>query len=65
MSFFGLGPTELIIILVVVVVLFAPGRVGKMLGELGTGLRSLRDGLSSDPKDDAQKTSPDANIEPK
>lgn len=33
-----LGPTELIIILVIVIVLFGAGRIGKIAGELGSGI---------------------------
>ncbi len=51
---------EWIIILVIIVLLFGPGRIGKTLGELGSGLRSFKDGLSSDKKDeDAQKSATD------
>ncbi len=46
-----LGIPELIIILVIVIVLFGPGRFGKILGELGSGLRSFKDNLSGDEKD--------------
>lgn len=42
------GPTELIIILVIVVVLFGVGRIGKIAGELGTGIRAFKDGLQGD-----------------
>jgi len=41
-----LGPTELIIILVIVILLFGVGRIGKIAGELGSGIRSFRNGLS-------------------
>ena len=40
-----IGVPELLIILVIVIVLFGPGRFGKILGELGTGIRSFKDGL--------------------
>jgi len=40
-----LGPTELIIILVIVLVLFGVGRVGRIGGELGTAIREFRRGL--------------------
>jgi sec-independent protein translocase protein TatA len=40
-----LGPTELIIILVIVIVLFGVGRIGKIAGELGGGIRAFKDGL--------------------
>lgn len=56
-----LGPTELIIILVIVIILFGPGRLGKVLGELGKGLRSFKDGLGSEKKEEAQKIDKDDN----
>lgn len=40
-----IGPTELIIILVIIVLLFGVGRIGKIAGELGSGIRAFRDGL--------------------
>jgi len=46
----SLGPTELIIILVIVIVLFGVGRIGKIAGELGSGIRAFKDGLQSDDK---------------
>jgi sec-independent protein translocase protein TatA len=39
------GIPELIIILVIIVLLFGPGRIGKVAGELGKGIRSFREGL--------------------
>jgi sec-independent protein translocase protein TatA len=44
----GLGATELIIILVIVIVLFGVGRISKIAGELGTGIRSFKEGLQGD-----------------
>lgn len=41
------GLPELLIILLVIVLLFGPGRIGKIAGELGNGIRSFRDGLKS------------------
>jgi|SRR5450759_5282371 sec-independent protein translocase protein TatA len=43
-----LGPTELIIILIIVLLLFGVGRIGKIAGELGSGIRAFKDGLQSD-----------------
>lgn len=53
-----IGVPELLIILVIVIVLFGPGRFGKILGELGSGLRSFKENLSSDKKDDDAPKSP-------
>jgi sec-independent protein translocase protein TatA len=41
------GLPELLIILVIIVILFGPGRIGKVAGELGKGIRSFKDGLNS------------------
>lgn len=44
----NLGPTELIIILVIVVLLFGVGRLSRIGGELGRGIREFRSGLKTD-----------------
>ena len=48
---FRFGTTELIIILAVVVLLFGVGRMGKIAGELGSGIRAFKEGLSGDKED--------------
>jgi sec-independent protein translocase protein TatA len=50
---FHLGQTELIVILVVVVLLFGVGRIGKIASELGSSIRSFREGLGGE-KEDSQ-----------
>lgn len=45
---FRLGPTELIIILVIVLVLFGAGRIGKIAGELGQGIRNFREAVKEE-----------------
>lgn len=58
----NLGPTELIIILVIVLVLFGVGRLSRIGGELGKGIREFRQGLSGD---DAKTEKPkDAGPDP-
>ena len=57
------GLPELLIILVIVVLLFGPGRIGKIAGELGKGIRSFRDGLSG--KSEDADTAPPDNQEKK
>ncbi len=47
------GLPELLIILVIIVLLFGTGRIGKVAGELGKGIRSFREGISG--KKDEQK----------
>jgi sec-independent protein translocase protein TatA len=46
----GFGPTELIIILVIVIVLFGVGRISKIAGEMGSGIRAFKEGLRDDEK---------------
>jgi sec-independent protein translocase protein TatA len=55
---------ELIILLVIVLLLFGPGRIGKIAGELGKGIKAFRDGLSGENKEN-QPTDSQGNIEPK
>jgi sec-independent protein translocase protein TatA len=44
------GLPELLIVLVLVLLLFGPGRIAKIAGELGKGIRSFKEGLT--PEDD-------------
>lgn len=65
------GAPELLIILVIVLMLFGVGRLGKIGGELGSGIRAFRDGLKS-PEESTTETpvkidelpsEPDAQVE--
>lgn len=42
---FGLGTTELIIILVLVMIIFGAGKLPSVGGALGKGLRNFKDGI--------------------
>ena len=44
----GLGVPELMIILVIILILFGVGRIGKIGKELGTGIRSFREGIGGE-----------------
>ncbi len=60
---FDIGAPELIIILVIVLLLFGPGRIGQIGGEIGKGIRSFREGLGG--KDEAPKQEPPKDENPK
>ena len=62
---FRLGGMEWVIILVIVLLLFGPGRIGKISGELGKSIKAFRDGLRGDDDNDQNKTDSSGNIEPK
>jgi len=57
------GPTELIIILVIVILLFGVGRIGKIAGELGSGIRAFRKGLSEAGADEEDEEDQPKDIE--
>jgi sec-independent protein translocase protein TatA len=50
---FGLGTTELIIILILVLVIFGAGKLPSVGGALGKGLRNFKDGIK-DAEDEAE-----------
>lgn len=50
------GPMELGIILVIIILLFGVGRIGKIAGELGSGIRNFREGLQGKDKEQQDTT---------
>ena len=50
------GPTELIIILIIAVLLFGVGRLGRLGGELGKGIKEFRKGIQDDDSDEEETT---------
>ncbi len=48
---FRLGTTELIIILIIVSILFGVGRIGKIAGELGSGIRAFKNEIGQGEKE--------------
>ncbi len=61
-----IGVPELLIVLVIVIVLFGPSRLGKIMGELGSGLRSFKENLGSDSpsQEETKKEQTQAQAEP-
>ena len=47
-----IGPTELIIILVIILIIFGVGRLGEIGGALGKGIREFRRGQSGEADQD-------------
>lgn len=45
---FQLGHTELLIVLVIVILIFGAGRIGKIASELGSSIRVFKAGLGED-----------------
>jgi sec-independent protein translocase protein TatA len=48
----GIGPLELIIVLVIALVIFGPKRLPDLGRSLGTGMREFKDSITSGSKDD-------------
>ena len=46
---FGIGITEMVVLLGVLLLVFGPKRLPEMGRSLGKGVRELRDGISGDP----------------
>ena len=46
----SLGPWQLIIIALVVLVLFGRGRISEMMGDFGKGIKSFKQGMNEDDK---------------
>ncbi len=56
---FRLGTPELVILLVIVLLLFGVGRIGRIASELGRGIREFRHGLT-EPDDEKAEEKPKA-----
>ena len=57
----NVGPFQILIIALVVLVLFGRGRISEMMGDFGKGVKSFRQGLN----DEDKPAAPPAQIESK
>lgn len=55
---------ELIIILVIILLLFGPGRLSKVAGEIGRGIREFRSGLKDENGDVEEPSESDPPVDP-
>ena len=53
----SLGWPEIILILVVLVLIFGVGRISKIGGELGSGIKAFKEGLNGKKKSDEENDS--------
>lgn len=51
---------ELLVVLVIVLLLFGVGRISKIAKELGSGIRSFREGLKGDQEEAEDKNKTDS-----
>ena len=57
----SIGPFQILIIALVILVLFGRGRISEMMGDFGKGVKSFRQGLTDEEK--ASSAAPAARIE--
>lgn len=58
----GLGPGELILLLVVLLVIFGAGKIPQLGGSLGKGLRNFRKGIKGE--EEESESPPDPRSKP-
>lgn len=60
---FGLGFQELLIILVIALIIFGPGKLPQIGSGLGKAIRDFKKGVSGEDSDEAEKGEKDAKKE--
>jgi sec-independent protein translocase protein TatA len=59
----NIGPLEIVIVLVIVLIIFGPKRLPGLGRSLGTGLREFKDSITGKDDDDDRRDEPPAEIE--
>ncbi|HUR87154.1 MAG TPA: twin-arginine translocase TatA/TatE family subunit [Solirubrobacteraceae bacterium] len=59
----GIGPLELVIVLVIALVIFGPKRLPDLGRSLGTGMREFKDSITGSSKDDDDPALPAADAD--
>ena len=55
----SLGIWQLVLILAIVFVIFGAGKLPRVMGDIGKGIRNLRDGMSNDDKHNQEVLPPE------
>jgi sec-independent protein translocase protein TatA len=58
---FGLGPTELVVILLIIVIVFGAGRLGTIGGSLGQSIKGFRENVRPRKNEAGTPSSDDEN----
>ena len=56
----SLGPWQLVIIAILILVLFGRGKISEMMGDFGKGIKSFKQGMNEDDTKPTQQISHDA-----
>lgn len=56
----SLGPWQLVIIAILILVLFGRGRISEMMGDFGKGIKSFKQGMNEDDTKPAKQISYEA-----
>ncbi len=51
----GLSFSHLLVLLLIILIVFGAGKLPKVMGDLGKGVRSLRDGMKEEEKPEDKK----------
>lgn len=54
----GLSVWHILLVLVVIMILFGAGKLPKVMGDLGKGIKNFKEGLNKDESPDAPKAVP-------